>query len=68
MAFLDNQPRPNDAIAVTDTEVYALSRQQFHEIAAHHKRLAFNIAMTMAQLLAKRLRQTETKLTALQES
>ena len=68
LAFLDNQPRPNDAIAVTDTEVYALSRQQFHEIAAHHKRLAFNIAMTMAQLLAKRLRQTETKLTALQES
>jgi SulP family sulfate permease len=68
LAFLDNQPRPNDAIAVTDTEVYALSRQQFHEIAAHHKRLAFNIAMAMAQLLAKRLRQTETKLSALQES
>lgn len=68
LAFLDNQPRPNDAVAVTDTEVYALSRQQFNEIAAHHKRLAFNIAMAMAQLLAKRLRQTEAKLTALQES
>ena len=68
LAFLDNQPRPNDAIAVTTTEVYALSRQQFNEIAEHHKRLAFNIAMAMAHLLAKRLRQTETKLSALQES
>lgn len=68
LAFLDNQPRPNDAIAITRTEVYALSRQQFNEIAEHHKRLAFNIAMAMAQLMAKRLRQTEIKLTTLQES
>lgn len=68
LAFLDNQPRPNDAVAVTNTEVYALSRKQFNEIAEHHKRLALNIAMAMAQLLAKRLRQTETKLSALQES
>lgn len=68
LAFLDNKPRPNDAMAVTDTELYVLSRQKFNEIAEHHKRLAFNIAVALARLLAKRLRQTEIKLNTLQES
>ncbi len=68
LAFLDNKPRPNDAMAVTDSELYVLSKQKFNEIAEHHKRLAFNIAVALAQLLAKRLRQTEIKLNTLQES
>ncbi len=68
LTFLDEQTRPNDAVAVTRTELYRLSRKHFDEIAEKHKRLAFNIAMAMAHLLAKRLRQTEIKLTTLQES
>jgi SulP family sulfate permease len=67
LAFLDNQPRPNDAIAVTPTEVYVLSRQQFNQIAEGHKKLAFNLAIAMARTLAMRLRRTELKLTMLQE-
>ena len=67
LAFLDEQNRPNDAIAVTQTELYFLSRKHFDEVAQVHKRLAFNIAMAMARLLAKRLRQTEIKLITLQE-
>jgi SulP family sulfate permease len=67
LAFLDNQLRPNDAVAVADTELYMLTRERFNQIAEGHKRLAFNLAMTMARLLAARLRRTETKLTMLQE-
>lgn len=67
LAFLDNQPRPNDATAATPTEVYVLSRQQFNQIAKEHKKLAFNLAYAMARTLAMRLRRTELKLTMLQE-
>ena len=52
---------------MTQTELYFLSRKHFNEVAQVHKRLAFNIAMAMARLLAKRLRQTEIKLITLQE-
>lgn len=67
LAFLDNQLRPNEAVAVADTELYMLTRERFNQIAEGHKRLAFNLAMTMARLLAARLRRTEMKLTMLQE-
>ncbi|MBL0125417.1 MAG: SLC26A/SulP transporter family protein [Betaproteobacteria bacterium] len=67
LAFLDNQPRPNDAIALTPTEVYVLSREQFNQIALGHKKLAFNLVHAMARTLAMRLRRTELKLTMLQE-
>jgi SulP family sulfate permease len=67
LAFLDKLPRPNDAIAATPTEVYVLMRQQFNEITAGHKKLAFNLAIAMARTLAMRLRRTELNLTMLQE-
>ncbi|MBL0141139.1 MAG: cyclic nucleotide-binding domain-containing protein [Betaproteobacteria bacterium] len=67
LAFLDNEPRPNDAVAVTPTQVYVLTRENFNEIASLHKKLAFNLASAMARTLAMRLRRTEMKLTALQE-
>ncbi|KAF0167151.1 MAG: cyclic nucleotide-binding:Sulfate transporter/antisigma-factor antagonist [Rhodocyclaceae bacterium] len=67
LAFLDNLSRPNDAVAVTDGEVYVLTREEFNRIAEEHKKLAFNLAMAMARILAYRLRRTETKLTMLQE-
>jgi SulP family sulfate permease len=67
LSFLDNQPRPNDAIALTRAEVYVLTREQFNQIAEGHKKLAFNMANAMARTLAMRLRRTERKLTMLQE-
>ena len=67
LAFLDNLPRTNDAIAHTVTEVYVLSREQFNQIADTHKKLAFNLIEAMARTLAMRLRHTEVELTMLQE-
>jgi SulP family sulfate permease len=67
LAFLDNEPRPTDAVAVTPTEVYVLSRKDFDLIAQRHKKLAFNLASTMARTLAKRLRRTQVQLVTLQE-
>ena len=67
LAFLDNEPRPNDAVALTQTEVYVLSRKDFELIAPQHNKLAFNLASTMARTLAKRLRRTQVQLATLQE-
>ena len=67
LAFLDNEPRPNDAVTVTPTEVYVLTRQDFNEIALMHKKLAFNLTSAMARTLAMRLRRTQMKLAMLQE-
>lgn len=68
LAFLDEQPRPNDAIAATPTELYVLDRERFSHIAGEHKKLANNLAMAMARTLAMRLRRTEHNLAMLQEN
>jgi SulP family sulfate permease len=65
LSFLDGRQRPNHAVAMTDVEVYVLTRAAFAEIAAVHKKLAFNLASAMARTLAKRLRRAEKKLVAL---
>jgi SulP family sulfate permease len=67
LAFLDNQPRSNDAVAHTTTEVYVLSRDHFNQISEGHKKLAFNLVTAMARTLAMRLRYAEVELTMLQE-
>ena len=67
LAFMDGQPRPNDAVAVTTTELYVLTRAKFNEVTAMHKQLAADLAYAMARTLALRLRRTESKLTMLQE-
>ena len=66
LAFLDNHPRPNDAIAATPTELYILRRPQYNRIAEGHKTLALNLSNAIARTLAMRLRRTEHKLTTLQ--
>jgi SulP family sulfate permease len=67
LAFLDNEPRPNEAVAVVPTEVYVLSRSDFEQIALKHRTLAFNLASAMARTLARRLRRTQVQLVTLQE-
>ena len=67
LAFLDNRPRGNDAVAASDTEVYVLSRKQFYELADEHKKLAFTLITAIARTLAIRLRNADTELTMLQE-
>jgi SulP family sulfate permease len=67
LAFLDGQPRGNDAIANTDTEVYVLGREQFNQIAESHKKLANTLILAMARTLALRLRHADSELAMLQE-
>jgi SulP family sulfate permease len=67
LAFMDNQARPHDAIALTDTAVYVLTRDQFAQLALVHRKLAFNLANSMARTFAMRLRRAERKIAMLQE-
>ena len=68
MAFLDHQPRSADAVAFTDCELYALSRQRFDALVEHHKLLGLNLMEALARLLAARLRHTDAELNALESS
>lgn len=67
LAFMDNQPRPHDAVALTATEVYVLTRSNFEQIVNTHRKLAFNLANSMAGTFAMRLRRAERKLAILQD-
>lgn len=67
LSFLDDRPRTNDAVALTDTILYALSRKHFEQLAEEHKRLGFAMIQGLARTLALRLRQAENELTMLQE-
>jgi SulP family sulfate permease len=66
MAFLDHAPRSANAIAFTDTDIYALSRRRFDALASEHKRLAINLFDALARMLAIRLRYTNSELRLLQ--
>lgn len=68
MAFLDRAPRSADAVAFSDTELYALSRQRFDTLAKEHKRLAITLLDGLARMLAIRLRYTNAELRLLQLS
>ena len=67
LAFLDNSPHDNDAVALTDTDVFALSREQFYTISDEHKKLAVNLVIALARALALRLRHAESELILLRE-
>ncbi|TAN54494.1 MAG: cyclic nucleotide-binding domain-containing protein [Betaproteobacteria bacterium] len=65
MAFLDRDPRSADAIAFSDTDLYALSRVRFDAVAAEHRRLAAQLLGGLARVLAIRLRYANAELRAL---
>ena len=56
MAFLGPAPRSADAIAYTDSDVFGLSRQRFETLAEEHKKLGIDLVMSIARVLAVRLR------------
>lgn len=68
LAFLDHQPRSNDAVASRDSELYVLTLEKFNELAEAHKRIAFILVSQLARTLAIRLRHTDDELTLLQEN
>lgn len=68
LAFMDAQPRPHDAVALTDADVYVLTRESFSQLGRAHHKLAFNLTTEMARTFALRLRGAERKIAMLQES
>jgi sulfate permease, SulP family len=67
MTFLDREPRSADAVALTDTELFVLSRTRFDALAEGHKRLAMQLQEGLARTLAVRLRRVNRELRAWQE-
>jgi SulP family sulfate permease len=68
MAFLDRQTRSADAIAVTDTDLFVVSRARFNEVSRPHPLLGVKLFARLARVLALRLRRTDTELRALHEA
>lgn len=66
MAFLDGDVRSADAVAFSDTNLYALSRKTFNAMADEHKKLALDLMEGVASVLASRLRYTNAELRALE--
>lgn len=67
LAFMDGNPHGNDAVALTDTDMYVLSREQFNQLAESHKKLAFNLVTALARTLAIRLRHADIEMAMLRE-
>jgi len=67
LSFLDGQPRGNEAIAQTDTELFVLSRESFDKLGDRHKRLTQNLFEAIAGVLSRRLRYGDMELAALRD-
>jgi sulfate permease, SulP family len=65
LSFLDHQPRSNEAVAYTDTDLFMLSRESFEKLNIGHKRLALSLIEAIASILAMRLRYDDLELAAL---
>ncbi|OGA36768.1 MAG: cyclic nucleotide-binding protein [Betaproteobacteria bacterium RIFCSPLOWO2_12_FULL_64_23] len=68
MAFLDPAARSADALALTDTDLFALSRKRFDTLAEEHKKLAIGLVLGVARVLAIRLRYANAELRAMHMS
>ena len=64
MAFLDNDTRSADAIAVVPTEVFAISRARFDEIVRRHPDVGIRVFALLSKALAIRLRYANNELRA----
>jgi len=68
MAFLDNDPRSADAIAVVSTEVFAVSRARFDEVVRQHPNAGARVFALLSRALAVRLRYANNELRAAHEA
>jgi SulP family sulfate permease len=68
MAFLDRLARSADAFALTDCDLYILSRHRFDQLVQGHKLLGMNLMEGLARLLASRLRHADAELNALEQA
>lgn len=67
MAFLDHYKRSAEAIAVSECELYVLSRAAFDRIASDHPEVAGQFFMRMSQTLAARLRIADIEIRTLED-
>ncbi len=67
LSFLDGQPRGNEAISLTDTELYMLRRKAFDKLKEQHRLFAHNLIESIAKVLAMRLRYDDMELAALRD-
>ncbi|MFA5215747.1 SulP family inorganic anion transporter [Sulfuricurvum sp.] len=63
-SFLEGSPHYTDAIAGSDTDLYAITRESFDLFSIHHKKAAFHFMQSLATVLAERLRLTRSELGA----
>ncbi|MFA6316175.1 MAG: SulP family inorganic anion transporter [Elusimicrobiota bacterium] len=68
VAFLDRGIRSADAVAISPTMVYILSRERFDEFSRSKPELGAMLFARIARALAVRLRTTDEELRALQEA
>jgi SulP family sulfate permease len=68
VAFLNRTPRTADAIALTDTDLYVISRAAFDEISGRNHIVAAAFFQRLATVEALRLRDADRELRRLQDS
>lgn len=68
IAFLDRGLRSADAAALTEVDLFVLSRRRFDELAERHPRLGTHFFEALARSLALRLRQADAEISALGEA
>ena len=66
MAFLDGAQRSADAVAISDVELFVISRLAFDKLAEEHKKLGLALMEGLASVLASRLRYTNAELRTLE--
>jgi SulP family sulfate permease len=59
LAFLDDRPRSDNAIASTDIDLFVLTLDQFNQLADEHKKLALILMTAISRTLAQRLRRAD---------
>jgi SulP family sulfate permease len=65
MGFIEARGHAADGVALTDTEVYALSREKFGMLVEQERSIATALLEAVARNLSSRLRVTITELQAL---
>jgi SulP family sulfate permease len=66
MTFLEGGVNSTDAIAVTDVELFKLSRKTFNTFAEQHKKAAANLFEGLASVVTTRVRYLTSELVALE--
>ncbi len=57
-SFLDQKPRSTTIRAISNGELYRLSRESFSVLSAKHPNLAMQVALDLGRILSVRLRNT----------